>query len=1166
MPAEFVQRGRAHLEHGEYQEAVKVCRLGLLANPGEIEGRIVLGGALLALQRFDEVLAEMRVALDMDPANSSALALRGEALLRKGDTTKAVELLDQAAAVSPGDSRIARLAEEARSGGGGRSGGERGTIDIDPELEGIEIRESRHFGVRELARRDAMPSGWTPNGPQPLSQPAIEISSADLVPVEDSHAAQLPDSDQAMVAEEPTALYRHPDLAPAEQPMAPFDDHSDELPFEVDARDPQRGMLPSVDVDAPVAAARIAAPAPEASQGDAINRLFPEDESGVSKLELIDPVSGEPTGPPPMAEGHGFDPAMAGVDGYPEMLDDGVGRSATDDMRLIRRGLGMEADSSESPAGAQSVREAPDHQPERRPRPDTRGTSAMGRRSLPVVVYACVLVLVVLGGVFLGFEIRTWRLARQMDSARQTAASLVTNDRFADHKRARDILARVVDAGSNASDRVVLARYQASLAAEFGHGRSEAEKLVAKLGSSEEPEAVLARAFMALSRRDASELEKLAVSLRSGGDHRGLGQYLIGRAYLLSGRYEDAAAALQNAFGQSKRPAFAVALARAQHLRGEAAAALEVLAQVQQSAPNHPWAVIWEARIRTQHALVPADSKHLETALTQLSGGGSGAASVSSDQIAWATLALGELQLAQGHRDRAGNTVKRAMATRPPDDWEFSEELGRFQIELGDMDAARTEAEMAARNWPERPAAHVLLAHISLAQDDAVATLSHLTNAGAAVESLPTALLIRARANVELGKLDAAAADTDSVLASRPTWREAIVLRAQVDLLRDDARSALARLEPLASDARDPSLVVAYSAALRASGRFADARAVLAKLMTQTKSVAALVEKARLEQSQGRYGQARSAYEEAIVLDPGSVDARLGAALLELDDGNAKKARESIEALVKDAGYRARILVEAARVRTLTGDAEGAEALLAKASDVSTSLVWMVARERGRLLLRRLRALDAVAELTRAKSLKPDDTVTRLLLMQAHYQARSKRGAAKTLAEIAKSFRGSALWATSSGLDALLRERAVDAMAAFKEARSKLIDAKAPPREMADVSYWLGRAHEFEGGLVKAKEWMQNAIKLNSMHADAYYWLGQIAFQQNDIRGMIKAYETSVEIDPGAHPLAWFYLGQEYVRLKRPPAAKRAYEMFLKYWPEKSGDLVAEARAALARL
>ena len=111
--SDFVSRGQALVAAGQFQEAVKVCRLGLLGRPTTVEGRVVLGQALLALKRFDEVLAEMRVALELDHGSIPAQVLKGEALLRKGDTAAAVETLHAARREAPGDPRIMQLLGEA---------------------------------------------------------------------------------------------------------------------------------------------------------------------------------------------------------------------------------------------------------------------------------------------------------------------------------------------------------------------------------------------------------------------------------------------------------------------------------------------------------------------------------------------------------------------------------------------------------------------------------------------------------------------------------------------------------------------------------------------------------------------------------------------------------------------------------------------------------------------------------------------------------------------------------------------------------------------------------------------------------------------------------------------------------------------------------------------
>src|SRR3954451_8351051 len=111
--SDFVTRGQTLVSAGQYQEAVKVCRLGLLGRPTTVEGRVVLGQALLALKRYDEVLAEMRVALELDHTSISAQVLKGEALLRKGDSHTAVELLARLKGLAPADPRIVQLLGEA---------------------------------------------------------------------------------------------------------------------------------------------------------------------------------------------------------------------------------------------------------------------------------------------------------------------------------------------------------------------------------------------------------------------------------------------------------------------------------------------------------------------------------------------------------------------------------------------------------------------------------------------------------------------------------------------------------------------------------------------------------------------------------------------------------------------------------------------------------------------------------------------------------------------------------------------------------------------------------------------------------------------------------------------------------------------------------------------
>ena len=109
---DFVQRGKVSIVRRQYAEAVKICRLGLLGQPSLLEGRLVLGMALTALGRWDEVLAEMRVALETDPNAALAWLLKGEALVGKGDYLQAEATLKRAKELDPSNNKADQLLAE----------------------------------------------------------------------------------------------------------------------------------------------------------------------------------------------------------------------------------------------------------------------------------------------------------------------------------------------------------------------------------------------------------------------------------------------------------------------------------------------------------------------------------------------------------------------------------------------------------------------------------------------------------------------------------------------------------------------------------------------------------------------------------------------------------------------------------------------------------------------------------------------------------------------------------------------------------------------------------------------------------------------------------------------------------------------------------------------
>ena len=88
---------------------MKICRLGLLGQPTLLEGRLVLGMALTALGKHDEVLQEMRVALGTDPDSALGWLMKGEALIGKRDFGQAEAALGRARSLEPSNPKPAQL-------------------------------------------------------------------------------------------------------------------------------------------------------------------------------------------------------------------------------------------------------------------------------------------------------------------------------------------------------------------------------------------------------------------------------------------------------------------------------------------------------------------------------------------------------------------------------------------------------------------------------------------------------------------------------------------------------------------------------------------------------------------------------------------------------------------------------------------------------------------------------------------------------------------------------------------------------------------------------------------------------------------------------------------------------------------------------------------------
>ncbi|MBI2163491.1 MAG: tetratricopeptide repeat protein [candidate division NC10 bacterium] len=113
----FAQLADAYRKEGLLDEAIRICRDGLVAHPNYVSGRVVLGRALLEQGALEEAEAEFRRVLELAPDNLLALRLLGDTSAQQGRSGEAREHYERALRLNPLDretqDRLAALPIEA---------------------------------------------------------------------------------------------------------------------------------------------------------------------------------------------------------------------------------------------------------------------------------------------------------------------------------------------------------------------------------------------------------------------------------------------------------------------------------------------------------------------------------------------------------------------------------------------------------------------------------------------------------------------------------------------------------------------------------------------------------------------------------------------------------------------------------------------------------------------------------------------------------------------------------------------------------------------------------------------------------------------------------------------------------------------------------------------
>jgi tetratricopeptide (TPR) repeat protein len=108
----FAQLAEECRRLGLHQEAVDVCRRGLVRHPGYLSARVTLGRALIQLGQLDEAQQELEIVLKGAPQNLAAIRALGDIARQRGDLQPAIDRYHAALRLAPNDPELERAVAE----------------------------------------------------------------------------------------------------------------------------------------------------------------------------------------------------------------------------------------------------------------------------------------------------------------------------------------------------------------------------------------------------------------------------------------------------------------------------------------------------------------------------------------------------------------------------------------------------------------------------------------------------------------------------------------------------------------------------------------------------------------------------------------------------------------------------------------------------------------------------------------------------------------------------------------------------------------------------------------------------------------------------------------------------------------------------------------------
>jgi eukaryotic-like serine/threonine-protein kinase len=224
----------------------------------------------------------------------------------------------------------------------------------------------------------------------------------------------------------------------------------------------------------------------------------------------------------------------------------------------------------------------------------------------------------------------------------------------------------------------------------------------------------------------------------------------------------------------------------------------------------------------------------------------------------------------------------------------------------------------------------------------------------------------------------------------------------------------------------------------------------------------------------GDHEAARSAFDQALALDPHLLEARMHMVFIHLGQGEKAKAREAARALRREAPNDVGVHFASGVIERLDGDYDRALRSFERMIRLNPAERVVASYNRGRIYMYLGRYNDALIEFDKGAEIEPDHPLIRTFRAQTLYYRGEPTKAAEILEEVLEQH---------PQLDGIrpIYASFLSVLGFNEEARAQLTEeVKKTADTDHDVAYWLASAYAMEGQRDEALRWLRRAIQLGN--------------------------------------------------------------------------------------